>query len=150
MKSDEVISTLNDLIETSKDGEQGFRTCAKDVESTELKQILTECAERCAEAAQELQNHVVQLGGDPERRGSVAGAVHRGWVDVKAGVTGRDDAAVLSECERGEDVAVRRYKEALEEELPDDVRAVVRHQYEGTVRHHNQIRALRNQYAART
>ena len=27
----EVISTLNDLIETCKDGEKGFRVCAEDV-----------------------------------------------------------------------------------------------------------------------
>ena len=32
MTRDEVISTLNDLIETCKDGENGFMTCAGDVE----------------------------------------------------------------------------------------------------------------------
>ena len=37
--------------------------------------------------------------------GSVAGALHRGWVDVKSMVTGKDEEAVLNEAERGEDHA---------------------------------------------
>jgi len=28
MNTNDVIKTMNDLIETSRDGEQGFRTCA--------------------------------------------------------------------------------------------------------------------------
>src|SRR5690554_2537491 len=64
--SKEVISTLNDLIETSKDGEAGFRTCAEDIKRPELKSLFTERAAQCAQAAQELQAIVIRLGGDPE------------------------------------------------------------------------------------
>lgn len=150
MDKDDIISTLNDLIETSKDGEQGFRTAAKDAKASEVQQILTACAESCATGARELQDLVRGLGGDPERSGSVSGALHRGWVEVRSAVTTRDDAAVLSECERGEDVAKRKYKEALEKDLPENVRSVVRRQSEGVLEHHDRIKAMRDQYAART
>ena len=39
MDKDDVIATLNDLIETSRDGEEGFRTCADGVKSSQLKQM---------------------------------------------------------------------------------------------------------------
>ena len=110
----EVISVLNDLIEFSKDGEKGFKTCADDVKRTDLKTYFMQRSGDCASAAAELQQHVRSLGGDPETSTSIAGDMHRGWVNLKAMVTGKDDEAVLNEAERGEDHALKAYKEALE------------------------------------
>lgn len=144
-----VSSILNNLIETSKDGEKGFRTSADSAKSPELKQIFLRRAEDCARGAQELEAIVSRLGETPERGGSVAGAVHRGWVNLKAAVTGQDDLAILEECERGEDVAKAAYRKALDEqELPPDIRAVVQKQYDGVLRNHEQVRNLRDQLRA--
>ncbi|HEX3494993.1 MAG TPA: DUF2383 domain-containing protein, partial [Methylocella sp.] len=44
MDNQDVISTLNDLIEISRDGEQGFRTCAEGVENPNLKAIFEAAA----------------------------------------------------------------------------------------------------------
>jgi len=141
-----VASILNDLIETSKDGEKGFRTSAEDTRSRELKSVFVARADECAKAAATLQQLVIRLGEDPESGGSVAGAVHRGWVNLKSTVTGRSDLAILEECERGEDVAKARYKKALEEDLPNDIRGIVQLQYNGVVKNHDQIRDLRDRY----
>lgn len=140
------ISILNDLIETSKDGEKGFRTSAEDTRNGELKSVFVARAQDCAKAAADLQQLVTRLGGNPESGGSVAGAVHRGWVNLKSSVTDRSDLAILEECERGEDVAKARYKKALEADLPDDIRGIVQHQYDGVVRNHDQVRDLRDRY----
>jgi uncharacterized protein (TIGR02284 family) len=141
-----VASILNDLIETSKDGEKGFRTSAEDTRSRDLKSVFVARADECAKAAATLQQLVTRLGEDPESGGSVAGAVHRGWVNLKSTVTGRSDLAILEECERGEDVAKARYKKALEEDLPNDIRGIVQLQYNGVVKNHDQIRDLRDRY----
>jgi uncharacterized protein (TIGR02284 family) len=142
-----VSSTLNDLIETSKDGEKGFRTSAEDVKDPELKQAFLRRAEDCARGAQELQAIVSRLGEKPEQGGSAAGAMHRGWVNLKAAVTGEDDLAILEECERGEDVAKAAYRKALEErDLPSDIRVVVQKQYDGVIRNHDQVRMLRDRF----
>ena len=117
MTNDEIISTLNDLIETSKDGEHGFETCAENVKDMQLKQLFTAAAQRCAEGAKELQEQVRLLGGDPDEHSSVAGTLHRAWVDIKAAITGKDEQAVLEECERGEDVAKKTYEKALGKRL---------------------------------
>ena len=144
MDKDDVIATLNDLIETSRDGEAGFRTCADGVKNAQLKQMFEQAAGRCRQAVSELQAKVRGLGGDPESRGSVSGALHRGWVDIKSTITGMDEAAVLAECERGEDVAKKAYEEALAKDLPPDIRPTVERQYQGVRQHHDRVRQLRN------
>jgi len=147
----DITSVLNDLVETSKDGEKGFRTAAEDTKNAELKTLFLSRAQDCAKAATQLQQRVAALGGKPDEGGSVAGALHRGWVNLKSTVADRSDLAILEECERGEDVAKARYRKALEDaSLPDDLRVVVQHQYDGVMRNHDQIRDLRDQYRART
>lgn len=139
-----IVSILNDLIETCLDGEKGFRTCAQDIGRPELKSLFQNRAQHCSTAASELQQLVRQYGGDPETGSSVSGDLHRRWVDLKSLITSKDDTAILNECERGEDVAKRSYQKALEKDLPADVRSVVQRQYEGVLRNHDEVRALRD------
>lgn len=146
--NDKLNSTLNDLIETCKDGEEGFKNCAEDVRNPELKQTLLKCAADCSAASRELTALVVAHGGDPETKSSLSGALHRRWVDIKSAIMGKDDEAVLNECERGEDVAVKSYRQALEKDLPLDVRAVVERQYQGVIQNHDIIKGLRDRARA--
>lgn len=145
-----VVSMLNDLVETSKDGEKGFRKAAEDARDTQLKTLFLTRAEDCARGARELQDVVQRLGGKPETGGSVSGALHRGWVDMKSAVTDRSDHQILVEVEKGEDVAKKSYHDALEKELPADVRAIVERQYQGVLQNHDRVRDLRDQYAAKS
>jgi uncharacterized protein (TIGR02284 family) len=144
-----VISTLNDLIEISKDGEKGFALAAKDAKDPSLVSLFSEGERSCREAARELQEQVRALGGNPDDSGSVSGAVHRGWVNLKTAATSRDDKAILEEVERGEDVAKATYAAALKTDLPDGVRQLVERQYQGAVANHDRVRDLRNQYRDR-
>ena len=141
MSNDDVVDTLNDLIETCKDGEQGFMACAEDIRNPALKAMFDTAARRCAEAAAELRVEVTRLGGKPERSGSLAGSVHRRWVDIKSAIMGKDDSAVLAECERGEDVAKSSYQRALEKDLPPAIRTIVERQYQGVLQNHDRVRS---------
>jgi uncharacterized protein (TIGR02284 family) len=145
--SKDAISTLNQLIETSKNGERGFRLAAEHAQDTELKSLLQRYADDCARAVRELQQAVIELGGKPEEGGTAAGAAHRAWMNLRTAVTSNDDGAILEECERGEDHAKALYQKALKENLPANVRALVQRQFDGTLQHHDRIRDLRNKYA---
>ncbi|GGJ78172.1 PA2169 family four-helix-bundle protein [Pseudomonas matsuisoli] len=149
MDNKATISELNDLIETCLDGYKGFKECADDLKDPQLKSTMLKRAEDCSQAATELQQLVTRLGGDPEQKASVSGALHRKWVDIKSAVTGKSDEAILNECERGEDVALKSYKEALEKDLPAEVRMVVERQLQGVQRNHDQVKALRDAARAR-
>jgi uncharacterized protein (TIGR02284 family) len=142
---DKVISTLNTLLETTKDGEQGFRTCAGAVKDAGLKKVFEDAARRCDEGAAELHAKIRSLGGEPASSGTVSGAVHRAWTNIKSSITGMDEHAVLVECERGEDVAKSAYY--YNEDLPTDIKILVQRQYEGVKANHDRIRQLRDQTA---
>src|SRR5436190_298889 len=124
--NDDVISMLNGLIETCRDGQEGFKEAAEAVKHSDLKTMFYEYSQQRAEFAGVLQGLVRSLGGDPETEGSFSGALHRGWIDLKSAITGEDDEAILNECERGEDSAKSAYADALKTNLPSNVDDIVR------------------------
>jgi uncharacterized protein (TIGR02284 family) len=144
MDRDDVIATLNDLIETSRDGEEGFRQCAETVKNPSLKVFFEQKAERCREAVTQLQQIVREMGDDPEKSSSVSGAMHRFWVSIRSSVSTMSDHAILAECERGEDVAKKSYEKALAQDLPGDLRRVVERQYAEVKANHDKVREMRN------
>lgn len=144
MDNDEVISTLNELIETCKDGHEGFKQSAEGVSDSQLKSLLYEFSQQRSQFVGELQTLVRELGGDPEKSGSISGTLHRSWIDIKSVVTGQDEGAILNEAERGEDYAKNAYLKALESNLPSNVRAIVSQQFEAIRIAHDQVKALRD------
>jgi uncharacterized protein (TIGR02284 family) len=143
------VQTLNLLLKTSRDGEAGFRECARQLRSTELREVMERRADECARAAEELKVQIRRVGADPDDATSLAGDVHRGWVIARGALAGHDDHAILAECERGEDVALRDYRAAIEQPLPQDVWQLVEHQLAGVQRNHDQVKALRDNLARR-
>jgi uncharacterized protein (TIGR02284 family) len=146
--NNEIISTLNDLIEVSKDGEEGFRSSAENVDDPQLKTFFLRRSKEVATSVQELQELVRSLGGKPTDSSSLSGTLHRRWIDLKTALTSNDTVAVLNETERGEDVALATYRKAAEKELPPHIRFVVVRQLEGAKRNHDEVKRLRD--AART
>lgn len=146
---EKAISTLNHLIETSKDGIDGFRSAAAAVKNADAQQLFTSRVPIIEHALVELQAEVRRLGGDPETSGSTAAAVHRGWLNLRAAITGKDEAAVITECLRGEELAVKRFEDALDEELPFETRELVERQYRGTVSNLEKVRALGTVHSAK-
>jgi uncharacterized protein (TIGR02284 family) len=145
---DDMVSVLNELIETCKDGQEGFKQAAEGVERSDLKSLFFEFSQQRAHFAGELQSIVQQFGEQPETSGSTAGALHRGWINLKSAVTGKDEAGVLNECERGEDSAKNTYKEALEKPFPSNVAETIRDQYESIKMAHDRVKALRDSFEA--
>lgn len=144
MQNDNAVSVLNNLIETCKDGEQGFKVAAEGLSSATIKAKFLEYSRQRAQMARELQEEVRRLGGDPEKKGSVAGTVHRGWLNIRAIVSGQDDHAIVAEAERGEDVAKGVYEEAIKESLPPSAQTVVQQQAAKVRQAHDEVRDIRD------
>lgn len=142
--NDEGIAKLNDLIEICKDGQNGFKDAAEGIENSELKTVFYAYSQQRSEFAGTLQQLVRSLGGDPEQGGSLSGAIHRGWIDLKSAITGKDEAAILNECERGEDFAKAAYQEAVQFAFPANVADVIREQGQKVIEAHDRIKQLRN------
>jgi uncharacterized protein (TIGR02284 family) len=148
LADDEVADVLNDLLENARDGEFGFRASAEAVKTAQLKLLFGERAAVCRAAADELAQLVAQYGGEPADGGSTGGAMHRGWVRLKDAVGANGEASILNECERGEDASLARYRKALAQALPADVRTVVERQAQGAQRNHDEVKRLRDEARA--
>jgi len=141
----EIISTINNLIGTLKDGEKGFKEAADAVDDPQLKSLFIGYSEQRARFARELQTQTRSVGEtEPETGGSAAGAIHRGWINLKSAVTSKEQSAILGECERGEDSAVYEFEKAMRNDLPSPVRDIVSLQYSEIKSAHDRIKTLRD------
>lgn len=141
----EVIDILNDLLKNAHDGHQGYLAAAKETHSPYLQNTFQTLAEHHARTAADLAALVQQHGGEAVDHGSATGAVHRGWLKVKAAVGADSDASILDEAERGEDANVARYRKALKaDSLPADLLATIDRQAQAAQRSHDEIKAMRD------
>lgn len=141
--ANDAISTLNNLIQTCRDGEQGFRSAAEHVKDAQVRGVFEELARERGSLARELEQEVGRLGGSAATSGSVSGALHRGWLDLKSAITS-GDASIIAEAERGEDVAKSAFESALSErdDLAPETRAVVQRVANRVIAAHDRVRDL--------
>ena len=139
---EELIGTLNDLIETCRDGISGFRTAADGVSSPIAKEVFLSRVHLIEKGLGDLDAAVQRLGGEPIEHGHPAASMHRAWINIKSAATLRDDRAIINEVVRGEEVAIQHYREALDKPLPADIRAMVEMQERGTELNLERARAL--------
>src|SRR5262245_5835036 len=121
---------LEHLVEICRDGERGFRAAAQYVGMPQLKGLFVELAARREAFVRDLEPHLNRLGGSTLSSGTRAGAVHRGWMNVKAHVPGHHDQTIVAEAERGEHAAIKAYDDALNGMLPPTVIGVIEAQRE--------------------
>ncbi len=139
------ISTLNGLIATTIDSVDGYRTSAQDVENPRFAELFTARASERSSVAEQLRAEVKRLGGNPEDDGTILAAAHRGFVNLKAAVTNRDDKAIVNEVERGEDHIKAKYEEALkDDDLSPGCRSLVETAYGSVKSGHDQMRDLKH------
>lgn len=138
---------LNELIEINNDRVAGFEKATSDIkdENFDLKEIFLKYAEQSRRFSQELSAEVGRLGSDVETDTSVAGTLHRAWIDIKSLFSGGGRESILDEAERGEDAIKAAYEKALESnELSPQIRELVAKQYQEVKEGHDTIKALRD------
>ena len=141
-EQDEIIGNL---IETLKDGQEGFKQAAEGVKDPQLKAVFDEYSRQRGRFAVELRSKAQSAGErDSEMSGSAAGALHRGWINLKSALTRGDDHSILAECERGEDSAVEQFRKALNNGLSSPVQEIVSRQYLPIKEAHDRVKNLRD------
>ncbi len=144
MDQDKTISVLEDLIETCKDGQKGYRDAASHVKRADLKTFFNEQSLERARFAEELNAELVHLGkADNKPSGSTAGALHRAWIDTKVSLGG-GDRTILESVEAGEDNAKESYQKALSNSLPANLVQMIRKQAASVQKAHDKAKMLRD------
>jgi uncharacterized protein (TIGR02284 family) len=154
--SDDMNTAVESLIETCKDAERGFQEAAKQAQAPILKKFFSQQSRERGNFVRELEDELSRLGEQGHariggrgvrERGSVAGALHRAWIDLKTSL-GAGDHGLLATVEAAEDRARDAYEEALKAPLPEPMRAVVSAQAVSVRAAHDRVRELRDQMAA--
>jgi uncharacterized protein (TIGR02284 family) len=143
------IDVIEKLIEYARDGQNGWRDGAEHVKDPQLKKWMEEVSLQRAKMAGDLENEAIRLGkSDVDRSGSIEGAIHRGWTDLKANLGGGDDA-ILSSMETGDNYAVHGYEKHLQDNrLPDSLLSMMRTQVQSIRAALERVRTLRAQHKA--
>jgi uncharacterized protein (TIGR02284 family) len=148
MDQKNAVTVIEKLAEICKDGEKGYKDAAEHAKSSDLKSFFsTESSER-GRFATELQSVLTKFGKTEKKEaGTVAGALHRAWIDTKVGLGG-GDKSILESVEKGEDEAKEAYQEAIGAALPADVAQIVSRQARSVQNAHDRVKSLRDSIAA--
>ena len=140
----EVIETLQDVVESLVDGQEGFQSIGEHLRDETLKKYFLAESLKRSQFRGELETMLHTTGDhDPKKSGSVSGALHRTWGDIKAHLGGGDHT-LLETAEQGEDAAKKAYKEALQKELPSPIKQLLTTQYEHIQKSHDFVKAARD------
>ena len=145
--SESIRKTIETLIEIDRDSEKGFSQAAEHAKDPELRERFLQESRSRANLAADLEREAVSMGAEIGKKGTLAGALHRGWIDLK-GKVGADDKSILESVEQGEDVARDAYQKALVAELPPSLKTILQEQYEHIQAKHDEMRRLRDARAA--
>jgi uncharacterized protein (TIGR02284 family) len=136
---------LNTLIATLIDSVDGYQKAAADTENSRYAEMFNARARERQQAVTGLQACVARLGGNPEDVGTTAGAVHRGWINLKEAVVGRDDEAIVNSVESGEDYLKEKFEAALRHtDLPAEARTAVQEAWNSVKAGHDEMSQLKH------
>lgn len=136
---------LNTLIATTLDSEKGYRDAAEHSEDATHRRFFAEMAAERSQVAADLQQQVRTIGGEPETDSTVTGAAHRGWVDLKSAITGRDEKAIVNEVERGEDYIKAKFETAMQDgDLSPTARGAVEECFGSIRKGHDRASAMKH------
>ena len=139
---------VKELIKTLEDGRDGFAKAAERLEGTEASDVSRRFREFSAQRgamADELRRCAKLEGFEVPQSGTVAGAVHRGWIAVKDVLTGDNPAALIAAAEQGEDHAKSKFRDALsDKELTPPTLAIVQKQAQQVEAAHDYVSSLKH------
>ena len=129
MNSNETVKLLNNLLEYLNDSYKGYEECSQAVEDKKMAQLFKTLSAKRQRMANELAEKVRVFNEDPKEMGSITGAAHRLFVNLKSVITGGNIDSIINEIKRGENTMINRYKEVLREELPEDIHSILNDQF---------------------
>jgi uncharacterized protein (TIGR02284 family) len=148
-RNKEMEKVLLDVIKTLEDSQKGFADIGEHLKDETLKRYFLAESLKRANFRAELEGELHRAGmHDVKESGTVAGALHRTWGDLKAKLGGGDHS-LLETAEQGEDAAKKAYKDALEQELPLPIRQLLSEQQAHVLMAHDYVKAHRDALAAK-
>lgn len=129
------------LLKIAVDAQSGYATAAHDAKSAEHRNILSQYAQQRQTQATELAQLLQASGHTTNKMGTVAGAFHQGWINLRAILT-QGDRAVLQECVRADELAIAAYHDTMHRSSNYALLQILQRQVTGIREAHDQLVAL--------
>lgn len=144
-RNEHAVDVLNGLIQTTLDSANGYKEAAENADRSQYKGMFADRAMKREQLAQQLQQEVRALGGEPKTDQTALGKAHNKFVDLKNALTGGDDKSVIDEVERGEDHIRDKFQDASQDgDLPPDLRSKVERFYQTIKADHDEVSRIKH------
>ena len=145
MANETISRALTDILNLNRTSVKGYQEAAEEVKNPELKSKLSQFSQQRAGFVSDLEGFAKQYGINDHDTNTVesvandaAAAVHRGWINIKAAITGQDDSSVLAAAETGEATALKAYETALSSnDIPAGAKSVFQQQHDAILQAKN-------------
>lgn len=147
INNNEVIRVLKSVISALQDSQTGFSELAEHLKDEHLKEFFLAESLKRASFRGDLEAELHHAGlHDVKESGTVAGALHRTWGNLKLKVSESDHQALVT-AEQGEDVAKKAYADALDQSLPLPIKEMLTTQQAHVIASHDHVRDHRDALA---
>ncbi|RZA01107.1 MAG: PA2169 family four-helix-bundle protein [Sphingobacteriaceae bacterium] len=144
------IDMLNDLVQINNDRAKGFEQALEGLgdDDAHIKATFLTCINQSHRFKMELGTEIEALSKhqDINNTGTLLGALHRSWLELKSNFTAFNTKSVLEECEFGEDAILKMYAVVLDQDyMPAYIRDILLMQQDTLQQAHDEIKLLRDQ-----
>lgn len=143
------VSTLNDLLQITNDRIEGFNKVEDKVweKYPNLKSDYNNMVDQSQKMRLELKSLISERNGDADDSTTVAGGLHRTWIDVKNAFSSDNAESTLENVTFGENAAIEAYKKALDSgELCPESSRVVQDQLHSLKASYEKFKNLENRH----
>lgn len=127
------IVVLNELLQITNDRLEGFKNVDTKMISSypKLSDVYERMVTQAAQMRTDLAGIIKEKGGEVNNTTSMAGSLHRTWIDLKNSLSANRDEATLESVVFGESAAMNAYEKVLQrEDLSADSYRIVKDQFD--------------------
>lgn len=143
------VSTLNDLLQITNDRIEGFNKVEDKVweKYPNLKSDYNNMVDQSQKMRLELKSLISERNGDADDSTTVAGGLHRTWIDVKNAFSSDNAESTLENVTFGENAAIEAYEKALDSgDLCPESSRVVKDQLHSLKASYEKFKNLENRH----
>lgn len=133
MENTAEIGVLNDLLQITNDRLEGFKNVDTKMISSypKLSDVYERMVTQAAQMRTDLAGIIKEKGGEVNNTTSMAGSLHRTWIDLKNSLSANRDEATLESVVFGESAAMNAYEKVLQrEDLSADSYRILKDQFD--------------------
>lgn len=142
---EKTVDVLQELNQFVNDRIEGYKHAAEATKDPAHKAYYNDLIHESNLFSNEINRNISKFGGESQDSTTAKGKIFRGWMDVKATLTGSDEQAIIDSNLYGEEWAQKAYNDALEHraELPESIVQMIEKQKQASMTTYERLRQMK-------